>query len=149
MRDELGLTGGWCRPLVYGGGGDWLAYADTVHHLAAELDDRADWRAWWAGARREWLEVVVELGDEDTGVVRRGRRVVRADFRLPMRRLLHRSPGAAARVAAEDVTRILTLVGERLKLAGPPPVPWPANAEPESPNAARLRELRQRRGTGQ
>ncbi|TDC29213.1 hypothetical protein [Micromonospora sp. KC213] len=152
VHEEISGSDGWCRPLVFGGGGDWQPYADAVHDIAEELDRREDWRAWWATAGREWLEVIIELTDEDTGTVRRGGRAVRADFRLPMQRLRHRSPGVAARVAAEDLTRILTLVGERLKLADPPPVPWPANAEPLDPRsaerAARLEELRGRHRQG-
>lgn len=153
VHEEIGGSGGWCRPLVFGGGGDWQPYAHAVHDIAEELDHRDDWRAWWATGGREWLEVVIELADEDTGTVRRSGRAVRADFRLQMRRLRHRSPGVAAQVAAEDLTRILTLVGERLKLADPPPVPWPAGAEPEdlrsAERATRLQVLRSRHRQGQ
>jgi hypothetical protein len=58
---------------------------------------------------------------------------------------LHRSPGAAARIAAQDLTGILGLVAGKLALAGPPAVPLPAGVEPEGQrSAARLRELRAR-----
>jgi hypothetical protein len=153
--DRLGRTyeqisgpAGWCRPLVYGSGEHWLPYADAVLEITMALDTREDWRSWWAASGRERLDLVIELSDEDTGIVRRRGRLVRADFRLPLQRLLHRSPGVAARIAAEDLTRILKLVGEKLALAVPPALPWPANAEPEDPrragSAARLIELRRK-----
>jgi hypothetical protein len=69
-------------------------------------------------------------------------------FRLPGARVLHRSPGVSARIAAQDVTRILAAVAGKAGLPAPPPLPWPASAEPEaSPAAARearLAELRKR-----
>ncbi|GAA3954724.1 hypothetical protein Aau02nite_85670 [Amorphoplanes auranticolor] len=57
--------------------------------------------------------MVIELADADTGTVCRSGRVDRADFRLPLKRLLRRSPGVT----------ILKLVGERLAPAVPPAGP--------------------------
>jgi hypothetical protein len=148
VHEEISGPAGWCRPLVFGSSEHWFSYADAVLEIAAALDAREDWRSWWATAGRERLDLVIELADEDTGTVRRSGRVVRADFRLPLKRLLHRSPGVAARVAAEDLTRILKLVAGKLALAEPPALPWPAHAEPEEPRsadrAARLKELRRK-----
>ena len=148
VGEEIDGPAGWCRPLVYGSGAHWLAYADAVLEIAAALDTRDDWRSWWAAAGRERLDLVIELTGEDTGTVRRGGRVVRADFRLPLGRLRHRSPGVAARIAAEDLTRILGQAGEKLALGVPPALPWPAGAEPADPRAAdraaRLAELRRK-----
>jgi hypothetical protein len=90
---------------VFGSSEHWLRYADAVLKIAKALDAREDWRSWWAAAGRERLDLVIELTDEDTGSVRRSGRLVRADFRLPVRRLLHRPPGVAARIAAEDYKR--------------------------------------------
>lgn len=146
--DPAAESEGWCRPVVFSNTGYWLPYAAAVYEIAAALHTRADWQTWWETSGRSRLDLIIDLADEDKGIVRRGTQVVKADFRLPAIRLLRRPPGVAARIAAEDVARILTLVAEKLALADPPPVPWPAGAEPEDPRsaqrAARLKELRAR-----
>ncbi|MFY1633600.1 hypothetical protein ACN27F_10000 [Solwaraspora sp. WMMB335] len=146
--EEIAGPPGWCRPLVFGSAGHWLSYADAVHEIATALDARDDWRSWWAVAGRERLDLVIELTDDDSGAVRTGGRIVRADFRFPLQRLLHRPPGVTARLAAEDVTRIMQAVAVKLRLSAPPATPWPAVAEPEDPRsadrAARLKALRRK-----
>jgi hypothetical protein len=148
-RVHESITGtGWCRAMVFGGGGTWSSYADAVHEIAGSLNRRDDWRAWWQAGERDHLDLVIELGDDEHGTVRCGATVVRADFRLPVSRVLHRPAGVSARIAAQDVTRILTVVAGKAALPALPRLPWPASAEPpDSPaatRAARLAELRNR-----
>jgi hypothetical protein len=138
---------GWLRTLVFGAGAGAVpdAYPRAVEEIAADLNERAEWQAWWSAAGGlPFLEVVIELGDEDedTGSVRRGL----AQYRFPIARLRRRSAGVVATLAAEDVTRILEDVRRVRKLGPLPPVPTPAAAEPiavgERDRAARIAQLR-------
>jgi hypothetical protein len=137
---------GWCQPLVFGGGAFPQAYPAAVHEIADTLNSRTDWRAWWAASGSTILEVVIDLCEEDTGTVRKGKKGTKADFRLPLARLRHRNAGTAATIATDDMARILGQVQRKLGLSPTPTVPTPTGAEPigaaEKTRTARLADLR-------
>lgn len=115
---------GWCRPQVSLSSMSGVAYADALYDIAADMGGRADWREWWAAAGREFLDLHVEQDDAGSGRIRRGRRVVRAGYRLPMRKR-----GGAA----QDMARIMGEVAAELNMPEPPAVPVPARLKPGRP----------------
>ncbi|GAB7036428.1 MULTISPECIES: hypothetical protein [Catenuloplanes] len=153
--DLIGELGGvadersrWCEPLVFGGGGDWTAYADAVLEITDDIGSRPEWRAWWEVSGCTTLRLVIELADAEACAVRRGAGAVTAECRVLASRLRHRSAAVAARIAAGDVAGVVRTVAAVLGLPDPPAVPRPAGAGPADPRAdgraARLRELRSR-----
>lgn len=137
---------GWCQPLVFGAGSFPRAYPATIHAITDTLNARTDWQLWWAASGSSTLEVVIDLCDEDAGTVRRGKKGTKADFRLPLARLRHRSDAAAAALAAEDMTHILQQVQSKLKLPPLPAFPTPAGTHPidagDKARTSRLADLR-------